>query len=277
MSTTAASTETRFAASADGTRIGYECRGSGPALVLVDGALCQRAMGPSRDLAAALADRFTTICYDRRGRGESGAGESPYSTEREVEDLAAVLAAVLAEVGGRAHLFGSSSGGLLALAGARAGLPVDRLVAYEVPMIVDDTRAATPSDLPERVAAMVARGDRGRAVKTFLRLVGAPAPMVALMPALPVWRKLTAVAHTLPYDLELVAPVQQGRPVDPDLAAVGTPTLVLVGGRSPAYLKNAQVALADALPHGILQELPGQTHMIKAKATAPAVAAFLRG
>src|SRR3954449_9096410 len=91
---------TRFATSADGTRIAYEVSGAGPALVLVDGALCQRSMGPARPLAKLLAAQFTVHAYDRRGRGESGAGETPYHPDREVEDLAAVVAAA----GGHAHV-----------------------------------------------------------------------------------------------------------------------------------------------------------------------------
>ena len=97
--------ETRFVTSADGTRIAYEVSGSGPALVLVDGALCQRNMGPARPLAEQLASQFTVHAYDRRGRGESGAGETSYDPEREVEDLAAVIEAA----GGHAHLSGSSA------------------------------------------------------------------------------------------------------------------------------------------------------------------------
>ena len=73
---TAASTArtTRTVTSADGTTLAFEVSGSGPALVLVDGAMCYRGQGPSRDLAEQLSDRFTVIAYDRRGRGES-AGE----------------------------------------------------------------------------------------------------------------------------------------------------------------------------------------------------------
>ncbi|HEX7738128.1 MAG TPA: alpha/beta fold hydrolase, partial [Marmoricola sp.] len=239
-------TDTLFATSADGTRIAYEARGTGPALVFVDGAMCQRAMGPSRPLAETLADRFTTICYDRRGRGESGAGASDYSVEREVEDLDAVIAAA----GGHAHVFSASSGAALALRAARAGSAIDRLVAYEVPYILDDTHDPVAADLVDRVRAMVGSGDHGGAVKAFLRAVGAPAPMVAVMPLFPVWSKMKAVAHTLPYDLSFVAPFQRGETLpEGEYAGVATPTLVIAGGKSPAYMKNAQAAIVDQLPH----------------------------
>jgi len=58
--------------SRDGTMIGYERLGNGPPLILVDGALCYRRMGPMSALAKQLARHFTVVLYDRRGRGESG-------------------------------------------------------------------------------------------------------------------------------------------------------------------------------------------------------------
>ena len=75
--------------SKDGTTIAYERSGSGPALILVDGALCSRAFGPSPKLAPLLAAHFTVYAYDRRGRGQSG-DTHPYAPAREVEDIAAL-------------------------------------------------------------------------------------------------------------------------------------------------------------------------------------------
>jgi len=264
---------TGFTTSADGTRIAYEARGSGPALVLVDGAMCHRAMGPSRDLADALAGSFTVHVYDRRGRGESGPGSWPYDAATEIEDLRAVIGAA----GGRAHVLAVSSGAALALAAAQHGVPVDRLVLYEAPFIVDDTHPANDPRLPARLQRLVEEGRRGDAVGLFLRTVGVPAAFVLLMRAMPAWRKMTATAHTLPYDLSLVVDQQQGKPLLPGCYAnVAADTLVLAGGKSPDYLRNAQAAVADAVPGARLEVLPGQTHMVRAKAVAPVVTEFLR-
>jgi pimeloyl-ACP methyl ester carboxylesterase len=272
MSTTATTT-TGVTTSADGTEIAYESSGSGPPLVLVDGALCQRSMGPARGLAKELAARFTVYAYDRRGRGESGPGASPYDVAREVEDMLAVIEAV----GGRAHVFGSSSGGVLALEAARQGAPIMRLAVYEAPFIVDDTHPPNDPRLPERLQASVDEGRRGEAVKTFMRTVGVPGPGIVMMRLLPVWRKLTGVAHTLPYDLSIVIEHEQGRPLPAGYyAEVAPDTLVLAGGKSPAYMRNAQAAIAEAVPGARLETLAGQTHMIKPKVVAPVLKRFLQ-
>jgi pimeloyl-ACP methyl ester carboxylesterase len=271
---TATATATQLVTSADGTRIAYEATGTGPALVLVDGALCHRTLGPSRGLARALADRFTVYAYDRRGRGESGAGTTPYDVGREVEDLSALIGAA----GGHAHVAGVSSGAVLALEAARQGIHIDRLAVYEAPFIVDGTRPANDPRLPEQLRAMVADGRRGDAVRTFMRVVGVPAPFVVLMRLMPSWKRLTGAAHTLPYDLSFLVEHQQGRPLPAGYYdAVAAETLVLAGGKSPEYMRNSQAAIAQAVPTARLETLPGQTHMVKPSAVAPVLAEFLAG
>ena len=101
--------------SRDGTAIAYTRGGDGPAVVLIGGALDDGS--ENARLIPTLADSFTVANYARRGRGNSG-DTLPYSLQREIEDLAAVVD----ELGGRAHAFGSSSGGALLLEAAAAGL-----------------------------------------------------------------------------------------------------------------------------------------------------------
>ena len=257
--------------SKDGTTIAFERTGSRPPLILVDGALCWRESGPARKVAAALADRFTVITYDRRGRGESG-DTPPYSVEREVEDIQALIA----EAGGRAHACGFSSGGVLAMEAARAGAAIDRLVVYEAPFIVDDSRPPVSSRYVPQLNELLAAGRRGDAVKLFMRLVGMPKILLAVSPLFPGWGKLKGVAHTLPYDAACMGDTQVGRPLEAaHWGAVTVPTLVMVGGKSPAWMANGMRSLAELLPDGRLQVLEGQTHMVKAKALAPAVNPFL--
>lgn len=257
--------------SRDGTKIACERTGRGPPLVFVDGALCHRAFGPGAAIARALAGHFEVMRYDRRGRGQSGDAR-PWSVERECDDLAAVIRSV----GGSACVLGVSSGAVLALAAAGAGAPALRLALYEPPFVTDDSHPPMPAGFVEDIERAVAAGRRGDAVKSFLRLVGAPGFAIAVMRLLPVWRKLCAVAHTLPHDLRLVEPHQRGQPFPPGCwDAVRVPTIVLHGGRSPVYMKNSARALAASLPDGRSSELPKQTHVVKPEVLAGAVIPFL--
>ncbi|WP_026877810.1 alpha/beta fold hydrolase [Jiangella gansuensis] len=260
--------------SADGTTIAYSRVGSGPPLVLVDGALCYRDFGPMKQLAEALAGSFTVYYYDRRGRGESG-DTAPYAVEREVEDLEALIAAAGSEV----VVYGCSSGAALALETAkRPDSGVTRLALYELPAITDDTHAPWPPDLLERTDQLVAADRRGDTLQLFMKTVGTPGFVVAIMKLTPVWRKLKAVAHTIPNDFRVLGDTGTGKPLPTDRwASVTMPTLVMDGGKSPAYMRNSQRQLADVLPNAEHRTLPGQTHMVKAGVQAPVITEFLGG
>ena len=274
MTTVTATTSTRFVTSADGTAIAYDVTGTGPAVVVVEGALCQRSMGTAKSLIPLLSEDHAVFAYDRRGRGESGPGSSPSTVQREVEDLVAVLEAA----GPDAFVVGASSGAVLVLEALRAGASTGKVALYEAPFIVDDTHAPNDTDLGARTQGLVDAGRRGDAVKLFMRTVGVPAFGVMMMRLMPVWKKLCAVAPTLPHDYALVLEHQQGKPLPAGwLSGVTVPVLVIVGGKSPQYMKNSQAALAAALPDGTLRELPGQTHMVKGKATVPVLREFWSG
>ncbi|MEV0384327.1 alpha/beta hydrolase [Nonomuraea sp. NPDC050643] len=259
--------------SADGTPIAFTRTGQGPAVILVDGALSHRAQSINADLATALAGHFTVYTYDRRGRGESG-DTAPYAPEREVEDLAALVE----EAGGSVRLYGTSSGAAVALAAVESGVPVERLALYEPPFIVDGTRPAIPDDYVRTLDELVAADRRADAVRYFMRRgVGLPGAMVAMMRFMPAWPKLKAVAHTLPYDVAFVAPYEHGRPYPAAAwASVKVPTLVMDGGKSPAWIRNAARSLAGLLPTAEHRTLDGQTHIVKAAALAPVLEGFFR-
>lgn len=258
--------------SKDGTIIAFEKTGEGPPLVMVDGALCSRAMGPGQSLAPHLADRFTVYTYDRRGRGDSS-DTPPYAVERELEDLDALITTA----GGKCNMFGLSSGAALALEAAARGASIRKLALYEAPFIVDDSRPPVPADIVAQFDQLLAENRRGDAVRLFMRQVGAPRVMIALMRLLPAWPRLKAVAHTLPYDMTILAGRQAGKPLAASSWSAATmPTLVLVGEKSPAWFHNSMRALADSLPNARLAIAPRQTHMVKPKMLAPQLAEFYR-
>ncbi len=252
--------------SQDGTTIAYTRTGSGPAVILVDGALCHRGFGPATPLAAELAGQFTVYTYDRRGRGESGDTE-PFAIAREVEDIDALIK----EAGGTARVYGISSGAALALEAANAGLAITRLAVYEFPLVVDDTRPPVPADYAARLETAIATGRPGDAIKTFMRQgVRVPAPVVFMMRLMPTWPKMKTVAPTLRYDAALFDGLHDGKPLpEGRWAGVSVPTLVMDGGKSPAWIRNGVAALAKAVPGAEHRTIEGQTHMLKPQAIAP--------
>lgn len=263
---------TGTALSKDGTTIAYDRIGNGPPVILVDGALCYRGMGPSGQLAELLAPCFTVFTYDRRGRGGSGNTAASYAVEREVEDIGALLS----EAGGTAFLWGISSGAVLALDAAKHLKGIKKLALYEAPFIVDDSRSTTEGDWA-RIAEAIMANRRSKAVKLFLKSVGVPAFIIAAMPLMPMWSKLKAIAHTLVYDGAIVGDNQRGKPLPDDRwASVMVPTLVMDGGKSPEWMRHGNRSLASALPNARYRTLEGQTHMLKPKAHASILVKFFK-
>jgi uncharacterized protein YndB with AHSA1/START domain/pimeloyl-ACP methyl ester carboxylesterase len=258
--------------SKDGTSIAFDRIGHGSPVILVDGALCWRGLGPSGQLAKVLAPHFTVLTYDRRGRGASG-DTPPYAVEREVEDIEALIS----EAGGAVFLWGVSSGAVLALEAANRLEGIRKLAVFEAPFIVDDSRPTTVEDWV-RIRAALAAGRPSDAVHTFLKSVGMPAFLITLMRLTPVWSRLRAVAHTLPHDGDIVQNLQGGRPLPAgSWASVTMPTLVMDGGKSPAWIREANRSLASALPNAQYRTLEGQTHAVKARAHAPTLVEFFEG
>ncbi len=159
--------------SKDGTSIAFEQSGNGPAVVLVDGALCYRGLGPMGPIARELASGFTVFTYDRRGRGKSG-DTAPYSVDREVDDIEALVDVA----GGSAFVYGASSGAALALAAASRLQGIRKLTLYEAPFIVDHSQPPQAADYRPKMSDFIAVNRRGAAVKFFLKTVGVPAIIV---------------------------------------------------------------------------------------------------
>jgi pimeloyl-ACP methyl ester carboxylesterase len=259
----------RTVSSKDGTRIAYDVAGSGPALILVDGAMCSRGFGPMPDLSKHLQKDFTVYNYDRRGRGDSG-NVLPYSPEREVEDLAAMIT----EAGGTAVVFGISSGGGLALRAAAAGLPISRLAIYEAPYMVSDSKKR-PDDMLGDLDRFIATGNPGGAVRYFMvEMVGAPAIATVFMRAMPkVWKQMLAVAPTIPNDARVMG--GNFRPDTVSFSTITAPALVMRGGKAAQWMTDAAELLAKTLPHSSYKVLPKQTHQVKSAAIAPSLIEFL--
>jgi len=252
--------------SADGTTIAFERSGAGQALILVDAAGGYREVGPLRSLAKLLAADFTVFTYDRRGRGGSS-DTLPYAVEREVDDLAALVAAA----GGSACVYAFSSGGLLAMHAAASGLAIPKLALLEPPIGADEDKSAE-ADFTRELADLVAAGGRGDAVEHFHTSIGVPVEMVAGMREAPFWPALEAIAHTLVYD-SIVSEATSLALV----RSVTAPTLVLDSEGSTGDLTGWAAAVVEALPNGSHRSLEGEWHGVADEVLAPVLTEFFRG
>jgi pimeloyl-ACP methyl ester carboxylesterase len=229
--------------SADGTAIAYEAIGSGQPVVIVGGAFSTAA--DARELATCLADRGVRgVTWDRRARGGSG-DTRPYAPQKEVADLAAVIGAV----GGSAAVLGHSSGAVLSLVAASAGLPIAHLFLSEPPFRFG---ADEPSaDLAERMQRLIDEGRPEEAVVAFqLEGVGLPEPMVQQIRQSPQFSHLVELAQSTVYDATLVAGVSTPTSA---MLEVSIPTLVMRGERTFPILISAADRLAGLLPNAELR------------------------
>jgi len=260
------------AMSADGTLIAFEQMGAGQPLILVGGATCDAAR--MRPTAEHLARDFAVINYDRRGRGDSG-DTPPYAVERELEDLAALIA----RAGGTASVYGHSSGAALALHAAAQGLPIDRLILHEPPYSPDiEAHRREAREYGELVESLLSESRRADALELFFALVGMPQEMIGQMRRGPGWPELEALAHTLAYDSRVMGDVSGGGAVPTDIAArVTAPTLVLVGGASPDWMIDVGREVADAVQDGNHRILDGQEHVVPPEILSPVLNEFLAG
>jgi pimeloyl-ACP methyl ester carboxylesterase len=250
--------------SRDGTEIAFDRVGQGPPVILVSGGSVDRMS--LAGLSGQLSSDLTVLNYDRRGRGPSGDAQ-PYAIDREIEDIEAVIEAA----GGEAGIFGSSSGAVLAMFAAGAGLPITKLAMWEPPYMPDGM-PTPPADQVEQYERMVAEGRRGDAVEYFMsKVVGMPPEFVAGARSQPWWSATEALAHTLAYDARIMGDYR----IPTDRAAnVKVPALVIAGGADMPFMRDTAAALAEALPDGETRFLDGQGHDVDMAVLAPVLMEF---
>jgi pimeloyl-ACP methyl ester carboxylesterase len=242
----------------DGTRITYERSGSGRPLVLVHGTSVERFS--FRFVEPLLTDRFTLYAVDRRGRGESGDSTDGYALEQEFADIAAVVDS-LAEP---ADLFGHSYGATVALGAALLARNLRRLILYEpapgIPQV--------DPDLPDRLDALLAEGEREQLLSVFLTKVGLDPEALEQLRASPVWGLRVAAAHTIPRELRAEESYQ---PDSSAFAALAVPALLLLGTESPQWAEKGTEVAQSVLPESRVAVLEGEGHI--ALMTAPELVA----
>lgn len=249
--------------SADGTAIAYDIFGEGPPIIIVGGAFSQ-ARDAGEIATAFAAAGLRALAFDRRARGGSGF-TPPVDPQREVEDLAALIDVV----GGRASVIGHSSGAVLALYAAAAGVPVDRLFLSEPPFRFDSGEVA--ADLPERLQELVDEGRDADAVVLFQREgVGLSEEMIAQFRQTPMFDALVPLAQSTVFDAMITREVSTPTAA---MTGVTVPVTILCGVETFPFLAAASDQLAKAMPHAEYLRVPeSKGHRLDAAASARIVA-----
>jgi pimeloyl-ACP methyl ester carboxylesterase len=236
--------------SRDGTPLACWQSGSGPPLLLVHGGLCDHL---AWFFALPLLEQhFTVWTYDRRGRGQSG-DTRPNSPHREAEDIEAILAAT----GEPAHLLGHSAGAIASLHAALEIRTLRSLILYEPPYIATGARPKPAPAVLEELERLLSAGDPDAALAIAMReTVDMSTAEIDSLRSSSGWEHLRAAARAIPHDWAL----WDDQPSPEALAAIATPTLMLMGSNSPAWLQAAAQAVTAALPHAELAVMEGQGH-----------------
>ena len=238
-----------------GADIYYEVRGSGPALLLINGGDGDAALfGP---LATLLAGRFKVITYDPRGNSRSRLTGEPGEQRigEHADDAHLLLRALDAEP---AYVFGTSYGGMVGMdLLARHPAQVRALVAHE-PFVVELLPDAGRWHARfQEVYEIYQREGANAALRVFSADIGVDGPPESSegLPT-PVREMLDRVRANL--DTVLAYELRSFVRFRPDLDALrDAPIVVAFGAESgQTLLRRTTEALAEGLGRRIV-EVPG--------------------
>jgi len=270
--------------SRDGTTIGYQRVGTGPAVVLLHGA--GQSSGNLTRLAHALSGEFTVYVPDRRGRGRSGPYGEFHGLSTEIEDLSALLDAT-----GAGRLFGLSAGAVIAIEAALVRPDIARLALYEPPLTFDGVVHGEWAPQYER---QLDAGKPGAALVTVLKATADRAsvfrwiperPLAAMLdfaikrtakrPAPPGVMSPREMIPTVRYDAQTVnaaaGPLER-------FGGLSCEILLLGGSRSASNLTASLDGLCQVLPGARRVVMRGTGHTAPDNSRHPdRVAAALRG
>ena len=226
---------------ANGTKLYYELRGSGPALLFIPG-----SEGDAEEylrVAELLDDEFTVLTYDRRGlsRSPRPVGYIGTTVDRQTDDAAALLGALQLSP---ASVWGNSSGAII---GLNLTLRYPELVSKAM---LHDPSLFAGMNVPQKVLTFLKEAAaNGKA--TFLRILIGDAVYGGLSDE---YRARLETDDTwVEHEFDNF---EWFRPADEDLAGIERPVAVLCGADSPPFFGEAADWLAGRLGTSALT-IPG--------------------
>jgi pimeloyl-ACP methyl ester carboxylesterase len=254
----ATSDTTHTVLSRDRATISYLSLGSGPAVLLIPGALSVAA--DYRRLASELAENYTIHIIERRGRGLSSPQGADYSMTKECEDVRAVQGQT-----GACLLIGHSFGGLIALEVARHNDTFEKIAVYEPGVSIDgsismewvpgyEQKLAEKNDFDAFVEFSRATGpDRARRVPHWLMK-----QLLRLFISADERRQMLGL---LPENLREHQEVARLDSTYENYRAISAQVLLMYGGKSSSkWVDTAMEQLATVLPHASTREFPALDH-----------------
>jgi len=226
--------------------IAWERTGAGAPLLLIHG------LGYARwgwePVVEPLSRSFDVLLFDNRGIGESDAPPGPYTAAQMATDAVQVLD----EAGvGRAHVLGTSLGGMVAQELARARPErVDKLV-----LACTTAGGAQAYPMPERTVRLMTNG---ATLREFVENALEPDPRAELVERILEHRLATAQAPEA-----WAAQAAAGATFDAHdrAGAIAAPALVLHGDGDVVVDPRNGELLAGLLPHASLEVFPGGGHL----------------
>jgi 3-oxoadipate enol-lactonase len=250
---------------ANGTSISFRRTGKGPPLVLLHGAEADHSMFDA--LVPHLADDFTVIAYDQRDSGSTRNPPAPYGFEELGDDAAALIAALGYA---RAHVFGTSFGGVIAQAlASRHPERIDRLVLSST----FRPGAPMPSINPDFARFAEIRSRLPDSIHEFAQYFFTPSYLASHPEAL-----ATFAGGKRTDEQKARRGAVIPRPVSVDLGRITAPTLVLVGAEDRLIPPAHTLSLAREIANARTVTIPNVGHVSARQnpaAVAAAVKAFL--
>lgn len=236
--------------SKDGTQIAFDCSGSGPALLIVGGALADHHF--YAPLAAELERHYTVFNFDRRGRGQSG-DTQPYEVEREIEDVAALIDQAKEPV----FLYGHSAGVALALRAAAAGLAIRTLALADPPFTPrgdrDEQARLEFASETAFVEELRQRGDSRASARFFLGSMGMPDDAIDELLNSPAGARIVDCARALRYEYAMLGdglvPITLARRVTLPTVILSADTTQSVAAQLASNMRDARILITETAAH----------------------------